>query len=146
MNNSQNLLQGYTSVPFKYTITNHIEITALVNGKEGVFLIDTGASNSCISLNLKDDFNLICESNEDVEITGIGSNNPTGTQISHGNTLRINESIVTDFPIVLLQMDHINETLLINKANELDGVIGGDFLELTKAVIDYNTRQIFFKK
>ena len=40
----------YSSTTFERIKTNHIQIKAEVNGIKGVFIIDTGASNSCIDL------------------------------------------------------------------------------------------------
>ena len=44
-------LMSKYSIPFKILSTNHIIIDAAVNNVAGKFLIDTGASNSCIDLN-----------------------------------------------------------------------------------------------
>ena len=41
---------SYSSVTFKRIKTNHIQIKAEINGLKGVFIIDTGASNTCIDL------------------------------------------------------------------------------------------------
>ena len=46
------------SIPFKILTTNHIIIDATVNNMNGKFLIDTGASNSCVDLNKSEKFNL----------------------------------------------------------------------------------------
>ena len=41
---------SYSSVAFKRIKTNHIQIKAEINGLKGLFIIDTGASNTCIDL------------------------------------------------------------------------------------------------
>ena len=40
--------QGYVRVKLKKTITNHFEIKAKINGVKGSFILDTGASKSCV--------------------------------------------------------------------------------------------------
>ena len=39
--------QKYTSINLKKTNTNHYQIKASINDIEGVFILDTGASNTC---------------------------------------------------------------------------------------------------
>ena len=43
--------QGYTSINLKKTSTNHYQIQASINNIEGIFILDTGASNTCADLN-----------------------------------------------------------------------------------------------
>ena len=51
-------LMSKYSIPFKVLSTNHIIVDAALNDVSGKFLIDTGASNSCIDLNKSDKFKL----------------------------------------------------------------------------------------
>ena len=46
------------SISFKILSTNHIIIDAKVNNVDGKFLIDNGASNSCIDVNKSEKFKL----------------------------------------------------------------------------------------
>ena len=56
--------QGYTSINLKKTSTNHYQIQASINNIEGIFILDTGASNTCTDLNQSEKFNLISEKSE----------------------------------------------------------------------------------
>lgn len=40
--------KDYIRVKLKLTKTNHFEIKATINGVKGLFILDTGASNSCV--------------------------------------------------------------------------------------------------
>lgn len=40
--------ENYKKVRFTITKTQHLLITAKINGVKGKFILDTGASNSCI--------------------------------------------------------------------------------------------------
>ena len=53
------------SISFKILSTNHIIVDAAVNNVNGKFLIDTGASNSCIDLNKSEKFNLNFEKSDE---------------------------------------------------------------------------------
>ncbi len=50
---------GYISIRLKKTKSQHLVTKLEVNGFEGLFLLDTGASNSCIRLDKENDFLLI---------------------------------------------------------------------------------------
>ena len=52
---------GYLSISFKRLKTNHIQVKAEINSVKGLFIIDTGASNSCIDLKLCDFYNISYE-------------------------------------------------------------------------------------
>ena len=38
----------YIKIPLKKMVTNHMELNAKINGIAGRFILDTGASNSCV--------------------------------------------------------------------------------------------------
>ncbi len=45
--------------------------------------------------------------------------------------------------IVVMDLSHVNQTLISHGAQEVDGVIGGNLLSLRKAIIDYQNAFIF---
>ena len=40
--------KGYIKIPLTLTNTNHFELEATINGIPGRFILDTGASSTCI--------------------------------------------------------------------------------------------------
>ena len=42
------LNKDYIKVKLKLAKTNHFEIKATINGVKGLFILDTGASSSCV--------------------------------------------------------------------------------------------------
>ena len=56
--------QGYTSINLKKTNTNHYQIQASINNIDGIFILDTGASNTCADLTQLEKFNLTSEKSE----------------------------------------------------------------------------------
>ena len=58
------LKKGYIIIPFKIMNSQHISCNLILNNKKGFFLIDTGASNSCIDKNKSIYFNLIKNDSE----------------------------------------------------------------------------------
>lgn len=59
----QNLLlqQGYVKIKLRLTTTNHLETKAFINGIKGRFIIDTGASSSCVDFEAIETFKLRAE-------------------------------------------------------------------------------------
>ena len=50
--------KGYTKVKLKLTKTNHFEVRATINGVKGLFILDTGASSSCVGFEAVETFKL----------------------------------------------------------------------------------------
>lgn len=62
---------GYVDINLKKTKSQHLTCTLKINGTEGLFLVDTGASNSCLNNVDKENFNQI-DKNEEIEGSGAG--------------------------------------------------------------------------
>ena len=50
--------EKYKRIKFKVTKTQHLTIKATINGVKGDFILDTGASNSCVGFESIEFFNL----------------------------------------------------------------------------------------
>ena len=44
--------KGFVSVKLSRTQTDHFEVKATLNGVTGSFILDTGASNTCVAVDL----------------------------------------------------------------------------------------------
>ena len=136
--------KGYHAITLKKTKTNHFEIKAKINGVKGRFIIDTGASNSCVGFEEAEFFGLNTEAS-DHKATGAGSND-IETQISKKNKLDIDGFLLKKVDLILLDLSHVNSALLKQKAKAVNGILGADVLEKGKAVIDYNKQQLYLLK
>ena len=136
-------LMSRYSIPFKILSTNHIIIDAEVNNEVGKFLIDTGASNSCIDVNKLEKFNLKFEKSDETASSATGEINETF--ISKKNSLLIGKFYISDFDVILFNMKHVIKSLLNKDEIEIDGIIGSDMLIENNATIDYKNRKIFFE-
>ena len=122
-------------VHFTIINTNHIIIDCKINGINGKFILDTGASNSCIDLLSADKFDLSYKKFK--EKTSSASNIIKETFHSKQNTLEIAKLKKTNFEFILFDMKHINDSLNEKEIHSIDGIIGGDFLAEHNAVINY---------
>lgn len=137
------LEKGYTKVKLKLTKTNHFEIKATINGVNGLFILDTGASNSCVGFDAIETFKLKAKDSK-VKAAGAGATDML-TQISKKNTLKIGKWKQQKVPLILFSLTHVNTALISHNAKPVDGIIGADVLKKAKAVIDYDKKYVYLK-
>ena len=71
---------GYCNVKLQFLKTKHYSLEAKINGVNGKFILDTGASNSCICTSLENNFNVI--SKETIEKASSATSEIINTKIS----------------------------------------------------------------
>jgi hypothetical protein len=133
----------YKKITFKVSKTQHLLIKISINGVKGNFILDTGASNSCVGFEGIEKFNLQPEKSK-TKASGAGA---TGmlTQIAKENKLQLNRWKETDFTLVIFDLSHVNSALTQHKAKPVDGIIGADILLQGKAIIDYYNHCLYLK-
>ena len=136
--------EGYKKIKFKVTKTQHLLIKASVNGIKGNFILDTGASTSCVGFESIELFKLSAGKSK-TKASGAGA---TGmlTQLAKDNLLQINKWKHTSFHLVIFDLSHVNEALIQHKAKPVQGIIGADILIDGKAIIDYYNHCFYLKK
>ena len=138
------LRKGYSIIKLKKINTNHFELKATLNGVKGRFILDTGASNSCIDFSLSEKFKLKVE-DSDTKAAGAGAID-LDTKTSSKNNIQISNWRYNSFNLVLLDLTHVNTALTEHHAEAVDGIIGADILKKGKAIIDYGSKRLFLKK
>jgi predicted aspartyl protease len=126
---------GYKKIIFKVTKTQHLLLKATLNGVKGNFILDTGASNSCVGFENIEKFNLRAE-NSTTKASGAGATN-MHTQLAKNNILQLGRWKNHDFDLVIFDLSHVNLALKQHKAKPVHGIIGADVLLQGKAIIDY---------
>ena len=135
--------KGYTKIKLHLTKTNHFEIKANINGIRGVFIIDTGASNSCVGFDAVKTFKLTAKDSE-IKAAGAGATDMI-TQISKSNILKIGTWKKEKVALILFNLTHVNTALINHNASPVDGIIGADVLNKAKAIIDYEKKYLYLK-
>lgn len=134
----------YIKIKLKKTKTNHLEVKAEINGIKGRFILDTGASNSCVGLDLIDYFKLEAKES-DTKAAGAGATDME-TQQSENNSLKVDKWKTDKCHLVLFDLSHVNTALMQHNAQKVQGIIGADILQKGKAFIDYNKSLLYLKK
>ena len=135
--------EKYKKLNFKVSKTQHLLIKAKINGVTGNFILDTGASNSCVGFESIELFNLKAGKSK-TKAAGAGA---TGmfTQIAKNNSLKIGRWKTEDFHLIIFDMTHVNDALKQYKAKSVQGIIGADVLLEGKAIIDYANHCFYLK-
>ncbi|WP_074409559.1 MULTISPECIES: retropepsin-like aspartic protease [Aquimarina] len=133
----------YHRIKLVFTKTNHFEVKAILNDVEGNFIIDTGASNSCVGFEAVDKFSLFAQ-DSDVKAAGAGATDML-TQLSQKNTIQIGSWSRKRISLVLFDLNHVNAALIAHHAEPVDGIIGADILKRGKAIIDYEKKCMYLK-
>ena len=136
--------ESYKKIKFKVTKTQHLLMKASINGVMGNFILDTGASNSCVGFESVEMFQLKAAKSK-TKASGAGA---TGmhTQIAVGNQLVLGNWNCIDFEIVIFDLSHVNSALMEHKSKPVHGIIGADILLKGKGIIDYYNHYLYLRK
>ena len=134
--------EGYSSIKLIFLETKHYLIEAKVNGIDGRFILDTGASNSCICTSLEDKFKVI--SKESKEKASSANSEMTNTKISKSNIIQIGKW-EDKINLISFDMNHINNALSQKKVSPIDGILGADILKKSNSILDYKSNKLFMK-
>ena len=137
------LNKGYTKIKLHLTKTNHFEIIAKINGVKGSFILDTGASNSCVGFESVELFKLDAEESE-IKAAGAGAIDME-TKMSQKNNIKIGKWKDDKLVLVLFNLTHVNTALVNHNSKPVHGIIGADVLKKGKAIIDYEKKYLYLK-
>ena len=136
--------KGYVQIKLKKINTSHFEIKAKLNGVNGRFILDTGASNSCIDITLAEKFKLKV-TDSDTKAAGAGAIGME-TKIAKKNAIQLKDWKFKNLNLVLFDLTHVNTALTEHHAEAVDGIVGADILEKGNAIIDYKNKCVYLKK
>jgi predicted aspartyl protease len=137
------LSKGYLSHQLRIASkSGHIVTKARINGYTGRFIIDTGASATCVNQELYKEFQMETEFMDRQIGTASGSLRP---RISHKNTLELGDWSDQDTTLLSMDMSYINNALKTEGMHSIQGLLGADFLISSQAIIDYKGKKIYLK-
>jgi hypothetical protein len=134
--------KGYYSVNLIFLKTKHYLIEANINGINGKFILDSGASNSCVCITKENKFKL--ETKKSKISASSATSEISETSISKKNLVSISKYENT-IDLVTFDMSHINETFKEKEIESVDGIIGADVLKKSKAILNYKSNKLYLK-
>ena len=135
--------EGYYSIGFRIRKSNHLYINGKLNKTKALFLIDTGASNTCVDSNAQDDFKILSK-NLKSKASGAGTNNMDAAS-SKNNQLQLGIFKINDVNLIVLDLSHVNIALEAHGLPTVHGIIGSDLLKKHGAIISYPEQLLFIK-
>ncbi len=120
----------------------HIHIKIFLNNKVARFVVDTGASQTVIDKNRAEHFipggihRML-----DALTAGIGTNNLESQAVIIKN-IRIGELKIKNYELILLDLQHVNESYKTMGFKEIDGILGSELLDKYSAIIDFKKAQL----
>jgi hypothetical protein len=134
--------KGYYSVNLIFLKTKHYLIEANINGINGKFILDSGASNSCVCITKENKFKL--ETKKNKISASSATSEMSNTNISKKNLVSICRWENT-IDLVTFDMNHINKTFKEKEIEPIDGIIGADLLKTSEAILDYKSNRLYLK-
>lgn len=115
----------------------HLVLDAKVNRKKIRLVLDTGASRTVMDKNRIERWHNGSEVQAiEEKSAGLGTDSMESaiTTIDH---LKIEDFQLKSFPVILLDLSHVNSSYQQLGEKPVDGILGGDILDLYHANIDY---------
>jgi len=134
--------KGYCSTNLFFLKTKHYLIKAKINGINGEFILDSGASNSCVCITKEYKFKL--ETKKSKISASSATSEMLNTKISKKNFIVIGKWKYT-IDLVTFDLSHINKTFNEKEIESVDGIIGADVLKKSKAILDYKSNKLYLK-
>ncbi|MFA8299317.1 MAG: retropepsin-like aspartic protease [Hyphomicrobiales bacterium] len=124
----------------------HLMVKGEINGTTATFLVDTGASRTVFDVNRISKF--VCieetefEDNENLS-AGLGTNSMV-SQITTVKELKFGDLHIEDYDVVLLDLNHVNQSYEQLELDGIDGVLGSDLMDDYNAVVSYRESYMEF--
>ena len=135
--------QDFERIPLKKLNTGHYRLSLKINNKKGDFILDTGASTSCIGFDSVTFFALHMEESE-IKAAGAGAID-MATKIAKDNLLEIGTQKLGNLDVVLFDLSHVNSALQQVEEQKVHGILGADLLKRLRVVIDYGRNCFYIK-
>jgi len=136
--------KNYHSVKLEKNEIGHYQFEISLNGIDGNFILDTGASSSCVGTEFAEKYNLE-PIDSDYKAAGAGAIDMETYQ-AQVESMSISEIKIDIENIILFDLTQINEALSQHDSCNIDGIIGADILEQLSAVISYAERTVYLKE
>ena len=121
--------------------SKHLYCKIELNNVTGFFLIDSGASNSCIDLEKKDKLKLK-KFKKSYSASGAGNEKFDAYKTKKGE-FSYNKKVIDKLNFLLIDMGPINTALNKTDNTSIDGIIGVDFLLRNNTVLNFEKMKLY---
>jgi hypothetical protein len=135
--------QGYIRIPLITNNTGHFEVLVQLKQRQWSFIVDTGASVTVIDNQYALLVPLVGELSND-KAAGMGTAEQDTFEVDDV-LLQIDQFKVHLPKIFITDLSHVNNALKSKGSRPIAGVLGGDVLLHSSAIIDYKGGAMFLK-
>lgn len=132
---SMSQIQTQRTILWTFSPTGHLLVKGNLNNYEALWIIDTGANYTCIDLQSAENKVLPLTLSDELA-SGVG-NSTIARYETTIERLYIGDFLLEARPVAAIDLTHVNEILLLQGTNSIDGVIGNDILRQFNAIINY---------
>lgn len=135
---------NYSTLKLRQTNFGHLEIAAIINNVEVLFLVDTGAASTVIDISFAQEhgFEII---ETEIKGGGVGTSELTIHQLDNVH-LKLYDFVLENITIYAADLQHVKQSLIERGETSIPcGVIGADILHQHSAVIDYENLNLYLR-
>ena len=136
--------RGYTALPLRRDLGNHLEVAARINGRPGRFLLDTGAQISVVNRSSLKRFGLSAVRTS-VRVYGAVGGPGEQIQAALASTLQVGPCAASPFLLGVSDLSTLNHGRRQGGSGggNFDGIIGADLLQSFDFVVDTGSPRLF---
>jgi Aspartyl protease len=135
--------QGYVAIALKKLPTGHETVVVSINGKDGLFVLDSGAGASVVHTDAAASFNLLESNGPAKQGTGAGGKIQLNTFAVA--SFAINKTALPVTAILVTNINHVVDSLKTAAGVDISGVIGQDVLTTYAGIIDVRGKTLYLK-
>ncbi|MBN1233449.1 MAG: clan AA aspartic protease [Candidatus Coatesbacteria bacterium] len=138
------LKKGYIPIQLKKNRLGHFLIPVKIKNRRFDFILDTGATATCLDRDLIYILDFKKSSKKDPQAQGLGGS--VAAEIINLSLVSIGEIDISSINVALIDLTSVKQACELKKAKTIQGIIGVDLLERCKAVIDWANKTIWLKQ
>jgi hypothetical protein len=136
------IARGYTAIPLRLNAVNHFEVDVTVDTCAGRFVLDTGASMTCLDKSAAARFHVALQPSSE-KAAGAGQGQ---LDIEVGAAqFALAQYGLGEFQFAVVDFSHLNRELLQRGTLPVDGVLGADILRSRAGILDYESATLFLR-
>lgn len=133
---------GYAAIDMQALPTGHKAVAVTLNGQLGLFIVDSGASQTVVDAQAAELYPLVPLPGDANVVAAIG---PLQAEARIAGVYQVGPIVGGAITLVVADLASVLEAVEATGGGAVDGVLGQDILERHAAVIDLSRNRLFLK-
>lgn len=136
--------QGYSAIELSKASTGLHVLSAEINGRPAIFIVDSGASATVVDSNALEHFSLAAAKSTQIPSFGAaGFGTPVG--VTTADSFLIGDVAFRRRQMLVVDLGNLTKVMSSMTGQQVHGIIGQDILEGNDAIIDFRQRRLYLK-